>query len=369
MKNHIREQIQKWGIHIVFCILFLYYFRNHCDLRPAAYPYYYKEFITGLIALAVIYLNYILLFPKLYICRRYEVFWILTVCSIVISGCLEMLLVYPEVKRMYLQTIEISKITIYIIYDTATVTLRNGGWVLFAFAAREIQRLRKEAAEKENIIQKRYKFVDVRDSDYKIGVINSEDIYYCIQEKNIVTIHSVDSGIYYRYCSMKNMENLLGTKEFVRISRNAIVSKRFISIYNDNQLELRKLNKYTNNIIFSIGESYVEYVKDQLKPNIAEKAPDNEDVKEKSKRRKTKKKTTFIPKNKTVSECFEQNPKLMAVYQYIESHPDCKVNVICNTCRLPQGTVRRYIGFLMDKRLIQHTGSRRYGGYSIVSQD
>ena len=37
----------------------------------------------------------------------------------------------------------------YIIVDTFHVTLRNGGWVLFAFAAREIQRLRKEAAEKE----------------------------------------------------------------------------------------------------------------------------------------------------------------------------------------------------------------------------
>lgn len=368
MKNQTREQIQKWGIHIVFCILFLYFFRNHCDLRPAAYPYYYKEFITGLIALAVIYLNYILLFPKLYICRKYKLFWLLTVCSIVMSGCLEMLLVYPEVKRMYLQTIDISKITRCIIYDTATVTLRNGGWVLFAFAAREIQRLRKEAAEKENIIQKQYKFVDVRDSNYKIGVINSEDIYYCMQEKNIVTIHSVDSGIYYRYCSMKNMEDLIGTKEFVRVSRNAIVSKRFISKYDDTQLELRKLNKFTDNIILPIGESYVEYVKSQLKPGIVEKAPDNEDAKEKSKR-KTEKKSTFIPKTKTISEYFEQNPKLMAVYQYIEGHPDCKVNDISATCRLPQGTVRRYIGFLMDKRLIKHTGSRRYGGYSVVGQD
>lgn len=368
MKNQIREQIQRLCVHLFFCLVFLFTFGYHCTLRPAAFPALYKEYITGIITIIVIYLEYLVFFPKFFLPRKYLVFWICTITSVILSGCLEMLLVYPEVKEIYLNSCSISELKNYIIVDTFHVTLRNGGWVLFAFAAREIQRLRKEAAEKENIIQKQYKFVDVRDSNYKIGVINSEDIYYCMQEKNIVTIHSVDSSIYYRYCSMKNMEDLIGTKEFVRVSRNAIVSKRFISKYDDTQLELRKLNKFTDNIILPIGKSYVEYVKDQLKPDIAEKAPDNENVKEKSKR-KTEKKSTFIPKTKTISEYFEQNPKLMTVYQYIENHPDCKVNDISATCRLPQGTVRRYIGFLMGKRLIQHTGSRRYGGYSVVGQD
>lgn len=368
MKSQNRVNIPKWVIHPFFCITFIYFFGNYCDLRPASYPALYKEYITGIITITVIYLEYLFFFPKFFLPRKYMAFWICTISSVILSGCLEMLLVYPEVKEVYLNSCSVSKLKNYIIIDTFHVTLRNGGWVLFAFAAREIQRLRQEATEKENIIQKQYKFVDVRDSNYKIGVINSENIYYCIQEKNIVTVHSVDSGIYYRYCSMKNMENLLGSKEFVRISQNAIVPKRFINKYDGSQLELRKLNKFTDNIILPVGDSYKEQIIKQIKLEIGkdDTYPVGEIEKSKKKHRETH---TFIPKQKTKSEDFEHNSKLRAVYLHIKSHPGCKVNDICTTCRLPQGTVRRYIGFLMGKHFIQHTGSRRYGGYSIVSKD
>ena len=368
MNATIQELTQRWGYHLFFCVIFLFCFGYNCNLRPAAYPYIYKEFLTGLITLVVIYLNYLILFPKLYVIRKYKAFWLLTLCSIVISGCLEMLLVYPEVREIYIQNGETSHLKSNLIDDLFHVTLRNGGWVLFSFVVSEILKLKKQEQSKENALRKQCDFLDVRDLGYKDGFINIKDIYYCEQNQNIVTVHTINKEEYFRYCSMKRMEELLGPEEFIRISRNAIVSKKFISKYDDSQLELRKLNKFTNNIILPIGDSYKEQIIKQLKLEMDEEDtyPVEEIEKSKKKHRETH---TFFPKQRTRPEDFEHNPKLRAVYLHIKSHPGCKVNDICTTCRLPQGTVRRYIGFLMNKRLIQHSGSRRYGGYSVVSQD
>jgi hypothetical protein len=286
----------------------------------------------------------------------------------VISGCLEILLVYPEIREIYIQNGETSHLKSNLIDDLFHVTIRNGGWALFSFVVSEILKLKKQVQSKENALRKQCDFLDVRDLGYKEGFINIKDIYYCEQNQNIVTIHTINKEEYFRYCSMKRMEELLGNEEFTRISRNAIVPKRFINKYDGSQLELRKLNKFTDNIILPVGDSYKEQIIKQIKLEIGkdDTYPVGEIEKSKKKHKEGK---TFIPKQKTKSEDFEHNSKLRAVYLHIKSHPGCKVNDICTTCRLPQGTVRRYIGFLIGKRLIQHTGSRRYGGYSVVSQD
>ena len=353
-------------LHFVFCAIFLYYFTNHCNLRPAAYPHYYKEFLAGIISLAVIYLNFFLLFPKLYTCRKYKLFWLFTLCSIVMSGCMEMLLVYPEVKNMYLHTVDTSKITRYIIFDTFNITIRNVGWVLFSILINEIIQLRKQERDKANIIREKYGFLDVRNSDYSNGFINTGDIHYCEQNQNVVTIYAINREKYIRYCSMKRMEELLGPEEFVRISRNVIVSKKYIAKYGNGQLELKMINRSSRTITFSVGEQYENILTEQLKSAIYSKPSFN--INEKA-IKKSKKKNVFIPKTKTIQNEFEDNPKLLAVYLQIKKNPNCNVNDISAKCRLPKGTVRRYISSLMDKHLIQHTGSRRYGGYNVVCQD
>lgn len=365
MNHKNLEQIKKWSLHLVFCAVFLYYFRNYCSLRPAAFPSFYKEFFSGVIALAVIYLNYLLLFPKLYACGKFKAFWLLTSCSIIISGCLEMLLVYPEVKKMYQQTCDISKLPIYIILDTFNVTLRNGGWVLFSIAISEIQRLRKQEQNKENVMRKTYGFVDVQNSDYSYGFISTEKIYYCEQEQNMANIYALDKKKYFRYCSMKRMEEILGADDFVRISRDIIVAKKFIYKYSNGQLELRKIDNFSDTKTLWVGKKYENRLKEQLAPTIDGKAEQGFSTERKNPP-KRKKEKVFIPKTKTILEEFNKNPKLMAVYLHIKKNPNCNVNDISAKCRLPKGSVKRYITFLMDKKLIQHTGSRRYGGYNVV---
>ncbi len=166
------------------------------------------------------------------------------------------------------------------------------------------------------------------------------------------------------------MEELLKPYEFVRVSRDTIVSIPHVIKYANSQVEMQKLPNFTKTVVFQVGDSYVEQVEKTLLQGFdAKPLPCKKNSKKSTEKKRIYRKRNETHQDKTIGEYFEQNPKLMAVYQYIESHPECKVNDISNTCRLPQGTVRRYIGFLMGKCLIQHTGSRRYGGYSVVGQD
>lgn len=372
MNIHLQKQVQRWCVHLVFCVSFIYFFYTNCNLRPAAksvyYPYYYKEFITGIIALVVIYLNYLLLFPKFYACRKYKTYWLLTLCSIVISGCLEMLLVFPEVKVVYLRSqCTTAELTKYMFYDTVQITLRNGGWVFFSIVLNEILRVQQQEKSRENVLRKQYDFLDVRDLKYKDGFINVKDIYYCEQEENIVTIHTINQEKYFRYCSLKRMEELLGCDEFTRISRSVIVSNKFIGKYGNGQLELRKINKSPAAMNFPIGENYEDRLREQLKATINNEIALN--AKKEKANQRGKRKKDFIPKTKTTLEEFEHNPKILAVYLHIKKNPNCNVNNISYGCRMPHGTVRRYITFLLDKQLVQHNGSKRYGGYTIVKRD
>lgn len=366
MNIKLCRQVMKWCIHLIFCAIFLYVFRSYCSLRPAAFPSLYKEFIAGLVVLAAVYLNYFLLFPHLFARRKYLSFWLLTFCSILLAGGLEMLIVFSQVKEIYKQTCEISLIRHYMVLDTIAVCMRNGGWVLFAIIISEISRIRKQEQDKEISLRQQYHFIDVRCSDYSNAFINTKDIYYCMQEHNTVTIYTNNLNQYFRYCSMVRMEDLLGTEEFIRISRNVIVSKKYIGKFSDGRLELRKPNKYSKTTFLPVGQAYESVLKEHIQLETERKNALNGNKKRKSGQKNTK---SDNPLPKTILEEFEHNPKLLAVYLQIKKKPDSNVNSISFGCRIPKGTVRRYVSFLMDKQLIEHSGSRRYGGYRAIMQN
>lgn len=369
MKNRF-EAIRVFLPHFFVCLLIIYFFGFNCRLRPAACSALYKEYITGIIVLAAIYLNYLLLFPKLYEQRRFIAYWLCTIGSAVMSGILEMLLVYPQLYERYVMYFDSASIVEALVMDFIYVIIRNGGLILLAYTLNDIGYLRKQEQEKMSLISNLYGFFDVKDSYNKTTLVNIENIYYCYQEKNITNIYTLDGKRYIRYCSLNKMEEMLKPYEFVRVSRDTIVSIPHIIKYANSQVEMQKLPNFTKTVVFQVGDNYVEQVEKTLLQGFdAKSLPCIKNSKKSTEKKRIYRKRNETHQDKTIGEYFEQNPKLMAVYQYIESQPDCKVNDISNTCRLPQGTVRRYIGFLMDKRLIKHTGSRRYGGYSVVGQD
>lgn len=361
MKVFHKPIYEKILTHFLFCAVLLYFFGFNCRLRPVAFPAVYKEYIAGGFAIITIYLNFLVLFPKLYACRRYKEYWLYTIGSVVLSSCLEMILVYPQLYNIYISYSRPEMIET-LTMDTFYVTIRNGGLTLFAYTINEIIWLKKQTAEKDFLVREKYNSLDVKDKKHQPLFILTGNIYYCEQDRNISVIHLLDGKQYVRYCSMNSLEELLGKTEFVRISRNVIVPKNYISNFKDNKIELEKNDNYSQPMVFRVSESYLEKVVNQL--NLEIKSPPIQNSK-KNINDPDSKKISAVPDIQSLLEVFNQNQKLLTVYHYISTHSNCKISDISDDCKISKGSVCRYLAKLTEHGLISYNGAKKTGGYSV----
>ena len=350
--------------HFLFCAVLLYFFGFNCRLRPVAFPAVYKEYVAGGFAIITIYLNFLVLFPKLYTCRRYKEYWLYTIGSVVLSSCLEMILVYPQLYNIYISYSRPEMIET-LTMDSFYVTIRNGGLTLFAYTINEIIWLKKQTAEKDSLVREKYNSLDVKDKKHQPLFILTGNIYYCEQDRNISVIHLLDGKQYVRYCSMNSLEELLGKTEFVRISRNVIVPKNYISNFKDNKIELEKNDNYSQSMVFRVSESYLEKVVNQL--NMEIKSPPIQNSK-KNINDPDSKKISAVTDIQSILEVFNQNQKLLTVYHYISTHSNCKISDISDDCKISKGSVSRYLAKLTEHGLISYVGAKKTGGYTITQQ-
>ena len=365
MKVFRKPIFKKILAHFLFCAIMLYFFGFNCRLRPVAFPAVYKEYIAGVFAIITIYLNYLVLFPKLYTCRRYKEYWLYTIGSVVLSSFLEMLLVYPQLCSIYINRYNRPEMIEALTMDFLYVTIRNGGLTLFAYTINEIRWLKKQTEEKDSLVREKYDSLDVKDKKHQTLFILTGNIYYCEQDRNISVIHLLDGKHYVRYCSMGSLENLLGDKEFIRISRNVIVPVCMVLKCNGNDLWLKKTVYTTESPKFRISDTYLSQVVNQLELRMpqrntrtAQDIPPTVDLVKKDQ-----------PNLHDLLEECNHNPKLLTIYHYIFAHPNCKIGDICNSSKLSKGSVCRYLAKLTDLEVIRYNGAKKNGGYSIVSQD
>jgi len=346
----MKHWYDRTSVHVIFHLLFLlamwYFFGCNCWLRTAAYPDLYKEYLSGIIAIMVIYLNYYLLFPIFYTQRQYDLYWCLSVFSVVISGAAEMVMVAPNLLNMYSKSGYTDLATHFLLEESLLVTLRNGGLVLFAYALNTILWLQRESEEKDFSLRKKFNFLEVRDKEHKT-LIRIRQICYCIQERNVTSIHLTDGTTYLRYNSMNDLEELLGREEFLRISRNVIVQKASISQINDNNVVMKENKSEENPLVFAIGSSYTDIINThQSYLNYTQEAASTE-------------------KEDSESKSTRQLEKIEIVYRYIKTHRFCSVKEISEACHIPYSSVTRYLALLKNSKRIKYKGSRKTGGYIV----
>ncbi len=351
--------------NVLLCAVIFYFFGFNSRLRPVAYPHMYKEYLSGVIALAAIYFNYLVLFPKFYLSRKYKVFWISTLVTVILSGGLEMLLVSPDLLNKYNERGYPDSLLNEIMFmDTLYVIIRNGGLVLLSFSVNEIRYLKKLEKEKDLYMRRNFDTLDVKDENNQTIYIYTHSIYYCEQQRNNALVSLLDGKQYLRYCSMNSLEELLGSEDFARISRNVIVAKKHITSFNNNQIELKKGNsKNEVPVVFKVGEVYLGKIMSELNLKIV---PPQSQVKNKINTENETIKTASTPNSQLLLDEFSQNHKLLTVYTYISSHPDCKISEISSKCNISKGSVSRYLAKLTEMGVIKYQGAKKTGGYNVV---
>ncbi len=264
----------------------------------------------------------------------------------VISGAAEMVMVAPNLLNIYSKSGYTDLATNFLLKQSFLVTLRNGGLVLFAYALNTILWLQRESEENDFSLRKKLNFLEVRDKEHKT-LIRIRQICYCIQERNVTSIHLTDGSTYHRYNSMNDLEELLGREEFLRISRNVIVQKASISQINDNNVVMKESKSEENPLVFVIGSSYTDIINThQSYLNYTQEAASTE-------------------KEDSESKSTRQLEKIEIVYRYIKTHRFCSVKEISEACHIPYSSVTRYLALLKNSKRIKYKGSRKTGGYIV----
>ena len=138
------------SLNVLFCAALLWFFSRNAFLRPYAGSTT-KEILAGLVLLGSLYINYFLLFPKLYEQRSYIAYWLLVLAISIIAGVLDMAIAYPHISVCNAMLIETIGFTKFFALCVFFISGRNLAFNFFPFMIRE-RKLLQQALETETKI-------------------------------------------------------------------------------------------------------------------------------------------------------------------------------------------------------------------------
>lgn len=344
-------------LNVLFCGIMLWLFTRNSILRPCS-DSIYKEALAGLLLLGSLYVNYFLLYPKIYR-NRPLIYWLVIVAMAVVLGFVDLAIAYNGIVSCNAQVIQYvgrlsfsSKILFFIIG-------RNLALNFFPFLLRERQHFQQSLEKEVKVVYQTVRMFDVTDIKNKLYLINIDDIFYCYQQRNSTDVYMVQNICYSRLGSMKHLEQLLGNKDFIRITTNVLVPFRYIKECKDNMVIMGKMSWENEPTIFHLEPKTQKEISKRVIEGVQRyrgEVAAGDRIPQKPTRRKVKRKPAKPSDEKT-----------QKVLSYIESHPNCNSKGIIDGTNIPLSSVERCISVLKKQGLVKHTGSKRNGGYDVVS--
>lgn len=352
-----RKTVVTIVLNVLFCGIMLWLFARNSYLRPFSGSYF-KEILAGSLLLGSLYANYFLLYPKIHHDRPFF-YWLVIVVMAVIMGFIDLAIAYNGIVSCNAQVIQyigrfrfFSMILFFIIG-------RNLALNFFPFLLKERQHFQQSLEKEVKVVYQTVRMFDVTDIKNKLYLVNIDDIFYCHQERNSTSVHLVQDVCYYRLGSMKHLEQLLGNKDFIRITTNVLVPFRYIKECKDNMVIMKKMSWENEPTIFHLEPKTQKEISKRVIEGVQRyrgEVAAGDKLAKKPTRRKVKRKPAKPSDEKT-----------QKVLSYIESHPNCNSKGIIDGTKIPLSSVERCISVLKKQGLIKHTGSKRNGGYDVVS--
>ena len=338
-------------LNVLFCAELLWFFSRNAILRPYAGSAI-KEMLIGGILLASIYANYFLLYPNLYL-KHPVVYWVVVVAVAVVAAGLEFAIAYKGIMCCMGPVIVEIGFLKFFSNHILIVFFRNLAFNFFPFMFRERQELQKALNKEVQIVYQDARLLDVSDKDHNARLIPRDNIYYCQQDGNYTRIYVTQGDPYYfRYGSMKYLEQLFGPKEFVRISNTLLIPYRYIQSCNGTEVFMKRLPWQNEPLTFAIEPKYLDQAPGQIALHLltAKGLVSMRPPKQNRKRRKPK----------------PSQEKTDTVLQYIKEHPGNKTKEIAENTQFSPTTVERCLAELRKQGLVKYKGSKKAGGYCVV---
>ena len=342
-------------LNVLSSAIFLWFFATNCLLRPSS-GNLFKEFFSGFILIGTVYINYFLLYPKLFL-KGFRIYWLMVVLIAIVVGVVDLCIAYPYIASRNAQLVEL--IGPYAFYSRILFFAigRNFALNIFPYLFRERQHLRHSLEKEREIVYERVRMLDVTDKDSNIQLVSIDEIFYCQQQRNFAMVYTVQNKCYTRLGSMKHLEQLFGEEEFIRITTTLLVPFRYIQSCQDNVVVMKWMPWEKEPTTFQLEPKTSAEIAERISEFISQKniVAGEEEVSETPVTPAAKRKTATPP-----------DEKIQEVLYYIGKHPSCNSADIVGGTSYSLSTVERCLSELRKQGLIEHTGSKKSGGYCAV---
>ena len=342
-------------LNIAFCILVLWFFTRNAFLRPYAGSFL-KEVLAGLLLLGVLYANYFLFYPVLYQKRAHIIYWLVLFFTVLTTSIMELAIAYKNIALCNAFLIQEVGFIVYFSMHLFFIAGRNLLFNFFPFLFRERQHFQESLEKEVKVVYQTVRMLDVTDKNNNVILIPIDEIFYCHQQRNFTAIYTVQNTKYTRLGSMKHLEQLFGN-DFVRITPSVLVPFRYIKKCTGEMVIMQKRQWEETPTTFQLESKTQEAVAGKI-ATVLQRYPDGESLKDthpKQIRRKSKRKPVIPPQE-----------KVKKVFSYINKHPNCNTTDVVAKTGFSLSTVERCIAELKQQGLIEHSGSKKQGGYYAV---
>ena len=353
MKHKLQKTIAVILLNVLFCATVIWLFTQNSVLRPYAGSFL-KEALSALLLLGSLYANYFLLYPKIHKKYSYVAYWLSVVLLAVIVGFADIAIAYPYISKCNAAVIQIVGFFTFFSTHLSYTIGRNLALNFFPYLFRERQHLRHSLEKEREIVYERVRMLDVTDKDSNVQLVSIDDIFYCEQQRNFTTIHTVQNEKYTRLGSMKHLEQLLGEEEFIRITTTLLVPFQYIQSCKDNLVVMRQMPWQKVPTTFPLEAR----TQTEVTEKIAKVLSQREVVLDENKIQEAPTSSTARRKPALPSE-----EKVREVLSFIEAHPNCNTADIMAETDFSLSTVERCLAELKKRGAIQYTGSKKSGGY------
>lgn len=350
-------------IHLSFCILTVLFFRLNSFLRPAAFGAFYKEYIAGGIVLTVFYLNYFLLYPKLYHERRFTLYAISILTCLMMASLLEERIIYQQMFEI-VKDLDIN-ITHYFAEQTVMIFLRDACLFLFSFMICVIRSFYNEKRDLYRYLHNQKHLIVAKDIQKKNTVtLNIKDITHCQQIENYAYLYLQNGNRYSRNCTLSSLAEDIGPDYSVRISRNIVAMYTYVQSFDKNTVFIQT---HEGIVGFKITEYYKEKAFSQLKSHVIRtKVANNFAHSEDTSPKTYEEKQDAELQSQIDTTQFDEVQTSLQVLSFIEANTDCKGSDIANHIQVSLSTVNRILAQLKAEGLVEYVGSKKTGGYRVI---
>ncbi len=185
--------------------------------------------------MAICYLNYFVITPRLYLAGYVKKYWIVLCATLLLFTAFEFVFLIPEIKIVKPLYYYLS-FTRYLVKSITLVFIRNGGIVLLFTLLKSNQYYISQYQVERKAVVEQTSHYNIVVSSKKIKTVRIQDIVYIQHQKNYTYFHLIDGSSYAQYISLLKVVEELPEGKFLQISRSTLVNTLFPMQLDNNTL-------------------------------------------------------------------------------------------------------------------------------------